>query len=299
MPRQTGSRALVTAVILAGLGACLPASGALAADECLAAPNAKPPKGSHWYYRLDRATQRKCWYMRAQNPAAPQAAAQPLPDAIAAAAPLPAEVSNYAVDATAPPPEPAPPIEQRAAKPKAPAGSAPPAAQKAAADSAAPDAGAEREPAAQPPASVWPDPTPQIQSLRGAEPSPRAAQADAVPAPALSNTGSQPTGEAAGAGGFLAVTPLGIVLIGALGLAMAGLLTRAVVRLAMVRRRRVYVEPEPEWIDDLAPEEPMPPQRPGPRFDEVEVALRDLLRSYDRKTAHDRRATAYDRSATA
>jgi len=34
------------------------------ADDCLAAPNSPAPKGSHWYYHLNRATQQKCWYVR-------------------------------------------------------------------------------------------------------------------------------------------------------------------------------------------------------------------------------------------
>ena len=45
------------------------------ADDCLAAPNSPAPQGSHWYYRLDWATQRKCWYVRAPGPPAQQAAA--------------------------------------------------------------------------------------------------------------------------------------------------------------------------------------------------------------------------------
>jgi hypothetical protein len=36
-----------------------------AADNCLAGPKGLAPKGSHWYYRIDRATKRNCWYVRA------------------------------------------------------------------------------------------------------------------------------------------------------------------------------------------------------------------------------------------
>jgi len=35
------------------------------AEDCLAAPNSPAREGTRWYYRLDRATQHKCWYMRA------------------------------------------------------------------------------------------------------------------------------------------------------------------------------------------------------------------------------------------
>jgi hypothetical protein len=34
-----------------------------AADDCLAKPNAPSPPGQHWYYHLDRATHRECWYL--------------------------------------------------------------------------------------------------------------------------------------------------------------------------------------------------------------------------------------------
>jgi hypothetical protein len=35
-----------------------------AADECLAKPNGPSPRGSHWFYRIDRANNRHCWYLR-------------------------------------------------------------------------------------------------------------------------------------------------------------------------------------------------------------------------------------------
>jgi hypothetical protein len=58
-----------------------------AADDCLSAPKGQAPQGSHWYYRVDRATKRHCWYVReageklSQN-APPKSArsAKPLPE---------------------------------------------------------------------------------------------------------------------------------------------------------------------------------------------------------------------------
>jgi hypothetical protein len=35
-----------------------------AADDCLSAPKDRTPGGGHWYYRIDRATKRHCWYLR-------------------------------------------------------------------------------------------------------------------------------------------------------------------------------------------------------------------------------------------
>lgn len=40
-------------------------SMANAAPDCLAAPKDAAPQGQHWYYRLERTTKRKCWYLRA------------------------------------------------------------------------------------------------------------------------------------------------------------------------------------------------------------------------------------------
>jgi hypothetical protein len=35
------------------------------AGDCISAPNGASPNGQHWYYHLDRAKNRKCWYLRA------------------------------------------------------------------------------------------------------------------------------------------------------------------------------------------------------------------------------------------
>jgi hypothetical protein len=35
--------------------------------RCLEAPVGQAPEGEHWYYRLDRETQRKCWYFRTRS----------------------------------------------------------------------------------------------------------------------------------------------------------------------------------------------------------------------------------------
>jgi hypothetical protein len=43
------------------------ASVANAASDCLASPKGTAPDGQHWYYRLERATKRQCWYLRAEG----------------------------------------------------------------------------------------------------------------------------------------------------------------------------------------------------------------------------------------
>jgi hypothetical protein len=38
-----------------------------AADDCLSGPKGHTPEGGHWYYRIDRATKRHCWYLREED----------------------------------------------------------------------------------------------------------------------------------------------------------------------------------------------------------------------------------------
>jgi len=59
-----------------------------AGNDCLSAPRDKTPDGSHWYYRIDRATKRHCWYLRGEvgkplqigGSNAPSSAAPALPE---------------------------------------------------------------------------------------------------------------------------------------------------------------------------------------------------------------------------
>ena len=80
IPRPIGLIALVSTLFLAGASVSMPVDVARA-DDCLAAPNSPAPPGSHWYYRMDWAKQRKCWYLRAPGQPSQQAAAQVEPEA--------------------------------------------------------------------------------------------------------------------------------------------------------------------------------------------------------------------------
>jgi hypothetical protein len=50
---------------------------AVAADDCLAGPDRPPAPGGHWYYHLDHASDRKCWYLVEPEARAPTAEAVP------------------------------------------------------------------------------------------------------------------------------------------------------------------------------------------------------------------------------
>jgi hypothetical protein len=70
-PKMTMRAVFCVPAIVGGMiGAALAlgADTALAAAECLTEPNHDPPQGSHWFYRVDRATDRRCWYLRAWTP---------------------------------------------------------------------------------------------------------------------------------------------------------------------------------------------------------------------------------------
>ena len=76
-PRRIASFlfASLIGLIAAGAGArAEPAAAAPAATaDCLAKPNAPSAPGSHWYYRIDRASGRHCWYQRAVSGASSEA----------------------------------------------------------------------------------------------------------------------------------------------------------------------------------------------------------------------------------
>jgi hypothetical protein len=62
MPRQILAPAILVS-LLAMLLLTARSDRARAADECASGPVGTAPPGSHWYYRLDRATHAHCWYL--------------------------------------------------------------------------------------------------------------------------------------------------------------------------------------------------------------------------------------------
>jgi hypothetical protein len=63
---NAGSAILVGALATVTLAVAM-TGAAHAADNCLSGPKGAAPKGSHWYYRIDHATKRNCWYVRAEG----------------------------------------------------------------------------------------------------------------------------------------------------------------------------------------------------------------------------------------
>jgi hypothetical protein len=96
---NSGAAILIGA--LAGVTLVVAVNGAARATEaCLSGPKGAAPKGSHWYYRVDHATKRNCWYVRAEGekPVAsqnsPVSQASPQPEA-----PLQPSVANARAEA--------------------------------------------------------------------------------------------------------------------------------------------------------------------------------------------------------
>jgi hypothetical protein len=88
--------AVLGSILLIAAMSNLPDSRARAADECHAAPKGSAPQGTHWYYRTDRTTQRKCWFL-----SEPGAKASPDTTRVASPMRLPPERPKRQPDATA------------------------------------------------------------------------------------------------------------------------------------------------------------------------------------------------------
>jgi hypothetical protein len=77
MPTRDFLVGRAAAIVLLSIGFSAGASdAALAAGACLTKPNRPATAGSHWYYRSDRTSHRRCWYLKGPETQPPRAAAQ-------------------------------------------------------------------------------------------------------------------------------------------------------------------------------------------------------------------------------
>jgi hypothetical protein len=85
------------------------------ADACASGPKGAPPQGGHWYYRVDRATKRHCWYIGEEKDKTARAAPRDSSSSAAAASSVPppqdANVPRSIADARAELPSPQARIE--------------------------------------------------------------------------------------------------------------------------------------------------------------------------------------------
>ena len=279
-PRPIGSVAHVVALLVSGLSIGVPVDPA-SADDCLKAPNSAAPQGSHWYYRLDRANQRKCWYLRApgqpaQQAAAPATSAAPTPSNSTPARSGPMAAAKSATAPTSITPggsaPPSPHIKILAVTPKPapvvggttdelvrqgpPKGNAAPAFPEVPAPQASTSSQTSAQAAGPVPAASapWPDPRPAFATINAQEPVAvqTDAHADSVQPPARAHAsdgekGTPRGGEPANNAGL----PVIIFPMLALGLVAAGALSRVGMNIVAARRARPIVHhPESDWDDD-------------------------------------------------
>ncbi|NEU97672.1 hypothetical protein [Bradyrhizobium uaiense] len=266
------------------------------ADTCQPAPKGTAPAGSHWFYHLDRSTQKKCWYLGdAKNKVvAKTATAQQQP----VAAP-----DTATADATPPQSQPAPAPQPAMRKSVANAHAEWPSPQAAAAPVASADAGQATNPAG---AAASPDANAQpsevnarwldASSMAGTNGTRHAAdqptvvaQADATPQQAAAPAAAA-TAEAS-AEKSSSTQMLLIVMVGAL--ALAGLVSALVFRLTRTRTPPYQIKDEWQAPWDSLHTEPAPPMavvsrdRPQrlsqvpPRRAETPVARRETAREPD------------------
>ena len=110
---RTSATLLVSTITVASLAAALSVvPTGEAAEECVAKPASTAPRGSHWYYRLERGTGRRCWYLGAEGEKvqARQSTSSPRrtqlrPAGEGDAEPRPAERATIGTDNPTPPPQ--------------------------------------------------------------------------------------------------------------------------------------------------------------------------------------------------
>jgi hypothetical protein len=201
------------------------------AADCLASPKGAAPQGQHWFYRVERATKRQCWYLRAEGAKATQSA-QATTDAPNTAPAAPPSVQNARAEyiATQTGPAASPPAPAAAATQPAPSAPNANAAQPAVA-TRWPDA-ASASPAPQP--SAAPAAAPAAASV---QPSARPA---ASPAPVTLAAADAPADKPTGS-----LQMLLLVIGGAL--ALAGLLASVIYRFAGGRARARAADRRVNW----------------------------------------------------
>jgi hypothetical protein len=272
-------------------------SAANAAETCLAAPKGAAPQGSHWYYRVERGSQRKCWRLVQKDQKAQRAGA-------------PADPQGDVDDDTDESPAP-----QAAKKPGGRVAAPQPTASQALVTSNVSDtentsdtsAGAAT---AQP--VQWPDP-PASMMERPADPAPVAPAQTASDAPAPAAVAEQPDqqpvatadstatapaadGTSAASGGISASAGGTSVLqfIFAI-IAFVGLVACPIFYIAGVRLRRSDVLNKAQHLNALPAEvpaapgaptfQPLPPMNLMPQHDDVEEAMQRFAERWKRRAA--------------
>jgi hypothetical protein len=272
-------------------------SPANAAETCLAAPKGAAPQGSHWYYRLERGSQRKCWRLVQKDQKGQRAAAQADPQG---------DVDDDTDESPAP---------QAAKKFGRVTAAQPKAAQTLVTKDASETENASDTTTATAQPVQWPDP-PASMMDRPADPAtapvmaaqtvndapapaaiaeqpvqqPAAAADSAATAPAAGGTSAASGGASAAAGGASALQFIFAII------AFVGLVACPIFYLAGVRLRRSDVLSKAQHLNALPAEVPVEPAQPTfqplppmdlmpPQHDDVEEAMQRFAERWKRRAA--------------
>ncbi|WFU44725.1 hypothetical protein QA640_21080 [Bradyrhizobium sp. CB82] len=202
-----------------------------AADDCLASPKATAPEGQHWYYRIERGTKRKCWYLREEGAKVAQGTQSPVP-AQKSDAPAPRSVSVQDAHAELTTQNPAPAPDTTASIPAPSAPVAPPATLQRPVTVSDADA-------AQPTVDArWPDPNVSPAPAPQTAPAPKLADARPAPKPQASPSAGTMTLASADAPAEKPTGSLQTLLLVVSGaLALAGITGSIIYRFAGSRAR--------------------------------------------------------------
>ncbi|MEN3377534.1 MAG: hypothetical protein V7604_2889 [Hyphomicrobiales bacterium] len=255
-------------------------STANAVETCLAAPKGAAPQGSHWYYRVEQSSQRKCWRLVQKDQKGRSAAAPTDPQG---------DVDEETEAVAAPPAAKSPGAKKPAIRVTEPAAkAAPDLVTKYASDTEA-----------APPPVPWSDPpTEMVQRLdTPSAPAPVAqTQNDApAPAPTAEPPVQQPVAAADNAAPVPAAGDASTLQFAFAALAFLVILTCAIFCIASARRRRTDVLRKAQHLNALPTEvavapdaptfAPLPPMSLMPQHDDVEEAMQRFAERWKRRAA--------------
>lgn len=273
------------------------APNSVAAEPCLSAPNRQSPEGSHWYYRLERPSMRKCWRLvtkgeeskaRTASRVAPPRRAEPAGEPIESQGDIDEE-AEAALAPTAPPartlaaPKPAP-------TPLADGWLSREARNTTDATQPLPLPPPDPSVSSMPPAAVAAPPAPPVQTAQ-AQPAPVIVAEPPVAAPPAPPVGANRSAKVSNAdsSSMLPWVPALLALLALLGGA-AFALRRTVQRrsdvLTVLRADGDAIDAPPTVPAAETPTfDPLPPIVPQAREDDVEEALRRFAQNWKRNAA--------------
>ncbi|HEY3028621.1 MAG TPA: hypothetical protein VGJ68_00390 [Bradyrhizobium sp.] len=261
-----------------------------AADDCLSKPKGQAPEGSHWYYHIDRASKRHCWYLGDQREKLSRAKPQNSAPIADPASPQKETATQRPVaDAYAELPLPQTRVEQEtnSARQRTPATTANAASVENGQGANAPDAKTQLSVIA----SRWPDPSGVSSSVSPAPTtgnSGEAVQLNTEQAPVLNaREAPLPAVATSAAAGLLpekqsgSVQMLLLVMVGAL--VLAGVMGSAIFRFGSIRqagRRQTRSDRRAIW-DSVDTDRPSPPAYPRAEASMRRVDIPRELREAD------------------